>query len=137
MGNPRACVRPGQRPPVRDDTPAQLEGTERVSTDEPDNTRAGHPLDSDDRSAAGDGGWSTHVSHADPRPVPDDVNDIDIALVTGEELLALIASALIRQQQEVIELRDALGAAMRDNTHLRARLCDAKGRDMPDIGWRE
>ena len=41
-----------------------------------------------------------------------------VALVTGEELLGLIASALIRQQQTVIELRDALGAAMRANRFL-------------------
>lgn len=54
----------------------------------------------------------------DPGPIPDDVNDHDIALLTGEELLTLIASALIRQQQEVIELRDAVAAAMRANRFL-------------------
>jgi len=72
-----------------------------------------------------DGRWPT--TPTDPGPVPEDAPSLldpqtrhDLALLTGEELLALFASAMIRQQQEVIELRDALGAAMRDNERLRA-----------------
>jgi hypothetical protein len=66
----------------------------------------------------------------DPGPQPDKWTrpqqaTADPALLTGEELLALIAGALIRQQQEVIELRDALGSLLAANQRLRQQL-DAK-----------
>jgi hypothetical protein len=62
---------------------------------------------------------------------PDEDQAADVALLTGEELLALIAGALIRQQQEVGEPTPP-AATRREGSHVMNELDQLEAAADPD-----